>query len=48
MLLQLIQAAGGRFERFYWPFDMAAELAEVRKLHTAEDFRLLYLGECFA
>ena len=48
VLLQLIQAAGGRFERFYWPFDMGNELAEVRKLHTAEEFRLLYLGECFA
>lgn len=48
VLLQLIQAAGGRFERFYWPFDMGEGLAEARKLHTAEEFRWLYLGECFA
>lgn len=47
-LLQLIEAAGGHFERFYWPFDMGACLTEARQTHTAEQFRLLYLGECFA
>lgn len=48
VLLQLIQAAGGRFERFYWSFDMGESLVEARKLYTAEEFRHLYLGECFA
>lgn len=48
VLLQLIQAAGGKFERFYWPYDMGEMLAAVRKLHTAEEFRLLYLSEFFA
>ncbi|WP_454255189.1 hypothetical protein [Pseudomonas sp. Marseille-Q8238] len=48
VLLQLIQAAGGRFERFYWPFNMGKVLVEARKLHTPKEFRLLYLGEFFA
>lgn len=47
-LLQLIQAAAGHFERFYWPFDMGEGLKEARRHHTPEEFRLLYLGEFYA
>lgn len=47
-LLQLIQAANGHFERFYWPFEMGEGLKEARLRHTPEEFSLLYLGECFS
>ena len=47
VLLQLIEAKGGRFERFYWPFDMDSSIEEARQLYTPDEFRLWFLGECF-
>ncbi len=45
VLLRLIEAAGGHFERFYWPFEMGETIREARVVHTDEEFRKLYLGE---
>lgn len=47
LLLQLLEANGGRFERIYWAFDMTECLREARLAYTPEEFRRLYLGECF-
>ncbi|WP_431482113.1 hypothetical protein [Pseudomonas gorinensis] len=47
-LLQLIQAAGGRFERFYWPSDAEVDVKEWRAFYAPDDFRRLCLGEVFA
>ncbi|MCL8304567.1 hypothetical protein [Pseudomonas putida] len=48
MLLQLIHAAGGRFERFYWTFDMDDGIREARVICSPDEFRRLYLCEVFA
>lgn len=45
LLLQLVKAAQGHFERFYWPFDIQSAIDEARQTHTPEQFRHLYLGE---
>jgi len=45
MLLQLLEANGGCFERIYWAFDVTEYLREVRLAYTPEEFRRLYLGE---
>ena len=47
LLLQLLHAKGGHFERYYWSSDMADLLHEARLVHTPEEFRRLYLGEFF-
>lgn len=47
LLLQLLHANEGRFERHYWKFDMTECLAEARLCYSSEDFRRLYLGEFF-
>lgn len=47
ILLQLIQAAGGRFERFYWPFEMEDGIREARAIYSPDEFRRLYLCEVF-
>lgn len=45
VLLRLIEAAGGHFERFYWPFEMGDTIQQARLVHSDEEFRKLYLGE---
>lgn len=45
LLLQLLQANGGCFERIYWTFDMTECIREARLTYTPEEFRCLYLGE---
>lgn len=45
LLLDLVKRNGYRFERYYWPWDMEEVLREGRALHSAEEFRRLYLGE---
>jgi hypothetical protein len=45
LLLALLEAAGCCHVRHFWPFDMAAVLAEARQQHSSDEFRRLYLGE---
>lgn len=45
LLLRLIEANSGHFQRYTWPFYMGDTLSEARLVHSPEDFRLLYLGE---
>ncbi|MEX6717487.1 hypothetical protein AB2C92_07130 [Pseudomonas aeruginosa] len=45
ILLRIVESAGGRFERFYWPFEMGNVVREARQAHPPDEFRRLYLGE---
>lgn len=45
LLLALLEAAGNRHQRHFWPFDMAPVLAEARQQYSPDEFRQLYLGE---
>lgn len=47
LLLQLLYANEGRFERHYWCADMSECLAEARLSHAPDEFRRLFLGEFF-
>lgn len=47
LLLQLLHASGGHFDRHYWGNDMAELLDEARLSYSPEEFRRLYLGEFF-
>lgn len=47
LLLQLLYANEGRFERHYWSWDMSECLQEARLSYTEDEFRRLFLGEFF-
>lgn len=47
LLLRLLNANEGRFERHYWCWDMSECLEGARLTYAPDEFRRLFLGEFF-